>query len=763
MPFHKGLVSLVTIVMAAGCFASKAALAQQAGSVASRSSADESTADVESENGEVGAIIVTARKRSESIVDVPVSVTALSGDSMDATGLRDLQAVTKQIPNLYMDKIVAGSRITMRGLGSSSIGGVIDPSVGLNIDGVTYPRPRWMDVGLFDIERVEALRGPQSTYFGKGTTAGLLNITTRGPGSAFDGYVQGGYEIEHHGYDLEGATGGPINDSVGVRIAYRHRVVGGYLSVIDGSPDLPRNREDIVRLTAQWDPINKVSVVNKLTIFDSRMLGDNIEIGLCSPVYRAALLAANDPDDCFLNFTRSPTNHVPGGIVQGDFGTTARGYSEGATATAPIGALTLTSVTAFHRLDNGWNQNAGFTLVPTYNVSRPEEFRQFSEELRIQSPQEQPVSFFIGSLYADGARRQNQIIDAPAFGNISLYRTLDVGSSDYALFGEITGRLPAGLELVVGGRYAIVRQHAQLQQIGGALGTLTNPLFAYDARDRLNSNNFSPSITLQYRIAPEVQAYASYKKGFKAGGFDLDGGPRANGQFHYGDEKARSVELGVKASPLNGRVYLSADVFDTKVSNMQVESYPANGLTTLILNAASATLRGVEFEGNAHLTRAFSVNASFGYTDARYDRFPNAPCALEQPCTVLPGGAPTQDLSGRQLPLAPRYTAAVGFDVKHDLSRDYELKMSADLTYRSSVFLTIENSPLTRSDPVTLSNGSIEITPKNKAGPGFAIVANNIFNKLYTTSAFPAYPGTIAYAYGVGAPRSVECQLSYKF
>ncbi|MDO9440682.1 MAG: TonB-dependent receptor plug domain-containing protein, partial [Beijerinckiaceae bacterium] len=174
-------------------------------------------------------IVVTARKRSESIVNVPISIEAVSGKELEAFAIRDVESAAKLVPNLYVDKVAAGPRVSIRGLGNSQTGGQVDSSVGLGIDGVFFGRPRWLQIGLFDLESFEVLRGPQSTYFGKNSTAGLINIRTRGPADQIEGYVDASHEFAFDGWNGEAAIGGPVTDTLGVRLAYRHTETDGFL------------------------------------------------------------------------------------------------------------------------------------------------------------------------------------------------------------------------------------------------------------------------------------------------------------------------------------------------------------------------------------------------------------------------------------------------------------------------------------------------------------------------------------------------------
>lgn len=709
-------------------------------------------------------IVVTARKRTESLTDVPISLSALSGRTLERMAVRDITSASKMIPNIYVDQVAAGPRVSIRGLGNSQTGGVVDSSVGLGIDGLFYGRPRWLSVGLFDVESFEVLRGPQSTYFGKNTTAGMVNIRTRNPGDEWSGHVQAGYEFDIGGYNVEAAVGGPLSDKFGIRLAYRHSESDGYLKLIGTDQDVPDSNEDIARLTLTWSPTDNISVNYKLTYFNGRENGNGQEVGACSAAYVATLQAISSPEDCVLNYRKSPEGKIPGGLLPDTFYTRNKGWNHALNISFEIGDFTLSSVSGYNRLISDWSADGDWGTLNFFNVHRPEKYEQYSQELRLQSSVDKPISFVVGGYFDDADRSMNQNVDAAAFG-ISFFRNLQVKAKSYAVFGEVTGKVTPDFLVVAGVRYTDVHQRGRLMQNGGLLGDLATdyPGSDYDFQQRLNKDNWSPSLTLQYYFDSSAQIYASYKRGFKAGGFDLDKNANAN-TFNYDHEKAESFEVGIKAGLLDQRILVTAAAFQTDVDDLQVQSYTGTGPTALILNAASARLRGLEAEMLFRITEALTANLNFGYIDTKYRSFPAAPCTLGQIAAALCSGSPaTQDLSGKRLPLAPKYTFSASVDYFYPVLETHDLAFNGTLTHRSAAFLTIENDPLSYTKSLTLADVRLGLEPRD-GGAGFmaAIIGRNVFDKKYVTGAI-ALPSADSWAYQVGRPRTIEIQLGYRF
>lgn len=711
------------------------------------------------ENALLDEVIVTARKREESLTEVPISITAVSGKKLQDYAIRSVQDAAQLVPNLYVDEVAAGPRISIRGLGNAQTGGVLDSSVGLGIDGLFYGRPRWLAAGLFDVESVEVLRGPQSTFFGKNTTAGLVNISTRGPGDVLEGFIDAGYETEVGGYNLSGAVSIPLTETLAIRIAARHTESDGFLDVIGSGDEHPEKEEDIARLTVAWDPTDNVALAYKVTYLDAEIDGAGQEFGACSDAFITLLAVVGSAEDCRLNRRRNRGGNITGGQDQAPDGTTNEGQSHVLSLDWDLSGFTLSSVTGYHDLDSNWRSDGDWIEeLEIFHVHRPEEFEQFSQELRLASPVDNDVSYVVGVYYDETERKHNQNLDVTGFSSI---KTLRVESESWAVFGELTWNLTERLRMVLGARYTEEEQDARIDEIQGFPSPIVTP--AYDVRESRDTDDLSPSVTLQYDLNDSGLVYFSYKEGFKVGGYDLDfpavvdndGDGLVDG-WAFGDESVESYELGAKLELFDSRLLLTGAVFQTEFSDLQVQAYTGTSISVTTVNAAESTVRGIELEASWAASQSVLVNASIGYTDSEYDSFPGAPCFQGQGCT-------SQDLSGVGLPLSPDVSGAIGVEWHTPLTATHELQIGANLTYQDEVFLTLEQDPLASEDSVTLVAARLALLPESGKGWRAALVGRNIFDKNYVTGAVPIFAQAGTYVYQVAPPRTLEFQVGYDF
>ena len=211
-------------------------------------------------------IVVTARKREESFVDVPQSLTVVTAQQLQAYDTEQLAELAHTVPNMYVQQTNSGKQMSIRGLGNSSINTHFDQAVGLAVDGLSLQRQATWELGYFDVERVEVLRGPQGSYFGRNTTAGLINVTTKGPSEEFEGSVSAGYEDQTEEEFYKVSLSGPIADRLGGRFVVQNRDSAGWMTSTR-SPfwyrKVPKFDETLGRLTLEWAPADNVEVSSK--------------------------------------------------------------------------------------------------------------------------------------------------------------------------------------------------------------------------------------------------------------------------------------------------------------------------------------------------------------------------------------------------------------------------------------------------------------------------------------------------------------------
>ena len=521
-------------------------------------------------------VVVTAQKRVESLKDVPISVSAVSGDRMRDAQITNLESLTTFVPNFSMNQSGISNNITIRGV-SSGINPGFEQSVGMYVDEVYYGRGQLARSPLFDLERIEVLRGPQPILFGKNAIAGAVNIVTAKPTDQVEGFVTALYETEEETQDYRFALSGPLTDTLSGRISGLYRETEGvYENTFTGDND-KYEEESVIRGQLRWEPSDNLSINLKVehAEFDDR--GRNVELD--QSILREDLSPGQGTDyvSALNNFVAlgnivlglqpaipysgedGELNRVRGGNT--DFHTTE---SDAAVLSIDwdINGFTLSSVTGY--LDYAYTQDCDcdFNSALIFQAIGNEQFEQFSQELRLTSPGGEKVDYVVGAYFQTNELDFNDAIDvpeasllrllSPAYSNVRTRRFANQESDMWALFAQFTVNLNDRTRLIVGGRYTDEDKSATKTQrhfIGPEATELgfpatdptgqtpnvlwgLNPLFgAFNIEpyelitgDRSESQ-FTPQVTLQYDVNDSTMVYANYVEGFKAGGFDV----RSNG------------------------------------------------------------------------------------------------------------------------------------------------------------------------------------------------------------------------------------------
>lgn len=518
-------------------------------------------------------VVVTAQKRAESLQDVPISVSAVSGDRMRDAQITNLESLTTFVPNFSMNQSGISNNITIRGV-SSGINPGFEQSVGMYVDEIYYGRGQLSRAPLFDLERIEVLRGPQPILFGKNAIAGAVNIVTAKPSDQFEGFVTALYETEEETQDFRFAVSGPLSDTVSARLSGLYRETEGiYENTFTGDND-KYEEETVIRGQLRWEPSDAVAVNLKVehSEFDDR--GRNVEltqsivredlpagVGIdhISAVDRAVFAGNNllglDP--------LIPYSGIDGKLDRIRGGNTDYHTTEVDAAVLNVdwnldNGFTLSSVTGY--LDYAYTQDCDcdFSSALIFQAIGNEEFEQFSQELRLTSPGGETVDYVLGAYFQTNELSFNDAIDvpeasllrvlSPAYSNVRTRRFAEQESDMWAVFAQFTWNINDQTRLIVGGRYteedkeATKRQQhflgPEASEVGlpatdpsGLLPSIffgLNPLFGafniepYDPiKGDRSESQFTPQVTLQYDLNDATMVYANYVEGFKAGGFDV--------------------------------------------------------------------------------------------------------------------------------------------------------------------------------------------------------------------------------------------------
>lgn len=728
-------------------------------------------------------VTVTARRREEDVQDVPTPITTLSGATLETQRVYKVQDLQQVLPSVNVAFIHARqSSVAVRGIGNNPASDGLEGSAGVYLDNVYLGRPGMAVFDLLDIEQLELLRGPQGTLFGKNTTAGVLNISTRAPIFSPERTVEvsGGQD----GYfQAKGTVNGALSETLAARLsAYRTRD-DGFIKNIHNGDDLNGGERQGVRGQFLFEPNEDFSLrwINDYNEEDSST-GTMVVYGAPARYWqRAALVGASpvrDPDDRKVNIDgrQSVSVHQGGSSVEANWNL--------------AGGYTLTSISAYRYWHFTPANDESLNVPALLNTGVEVHDRQFSQEIRLASPTGGAFDYVVGAYvfnqnlgnktFTDyGSQADLFLLGANlgAINNVSTKANGKIETDSYALFAQGTWHLTDRLDFTAGLRGTYEEKDANIKRfapVGGAAVTgqaaaiRAAQLGAYDSGD-LSLHNAAPSflLSLAYRFDEDLLGYASLAHGEKSGGVNLAVGsaPVAGADsLLVGPERANDAELGFKSTLLDRRLLLNANLFWTGIHGYQATTlYQAPGSTNVVqvlANAGSVRSRGLEFEATALPVRGLTLNVNGSYNDVTYLSFKDAPCPGE--VSTAPGAPATCDLTGERVVGASKWIANLSGEYKWQLENRIEPYLTASYSYRSEAEGTLDNSDLSKIDGYGLVNLSAGV--RRDLGDGqvdASIWVRNATDTDYYLSAFAYLNG--AYTASVGAPRTAGVSLRYDF
>ncbi len=677
------IVRLLASTALIGLTASTTALAQSTAAPPAQP-ADEQPAT------SIDDIIVTAQRRSESIQDVPIAITVVSADQLDrqqVTELRDLSRTAAGLEFGAAGGANPGGGASIRGLGTTAFTRAAEAAVGVVVDNVVQGNAN-ID-GLFDVSRVEVLRGPQGTLFGQSVSAGVINITTTKPNP---GQIEGKASIELSGDGVLGSEIGrqvsraavnlPLSETSAVRVSlFDARTQGTTRNVLLGKDE--EQEESGIR--ARY--LNEIS--DAVTV---NIIGDYSEVSLQNGGFFVYGGVTPGTNAARFNAACGVVPSLENYNYCSDFESASKRITRGLSGEveADLGSLTLTAITAYRRQTFGLVQDIDRLpeSVTTLNIgsSSDTSVRQITQEVRLASNWDGPFSFVLGGYY----QNSQTVFDNPGDRGASLYfaraglpgppvlnsRTAQYLSTDLdnlSAFGE--GRYEFGsLTVFAGARVNrnTIGAFARLRPTAPALGALTYRDFSFEDTD------VSWRIGAQYDLTEQAMLYGTISRGYKSGQIAPE---LAAGQIIQ-PEKPMDFQAGVKTNLFDRRIAVNAAVFYTQVNDFQASKSTINAGTGVVsaapFNIPEVVSKGVEVEIFGRLTDSLSLNGGFLYNDARYpDDF-----------LAQNGG----QIGGQQIAFAPRYKATLSGEYVRSLGGDLEGFINVDVTYRSAQRLGIESN-----------------------------------------------------------------------
>ena len=746
---HRDLISLAALATClSGPAFAQSVVGETTGGGAEPAAATQTRPVIDPGYASVGDIVVTSRRREERAQDVPIALTVINEELLSRTGAYNIGQITQLAPSVQLlSPNARNTAITIRGLGASYglANDGLEQGVGIYIDQVYYSRPATATLDFVDIDRIEILRGPQGTLFGKNTTAGALNITTRAP--SFTPDAQGEITIGDYGFVQAKATvSGPlIADTLAARLSFVSTQRDGVVDNVTGGH--AQNAQKSISLHGQllWEVNERLR---------ARLYADYSDQtpDCCTQLY-VRYGKTQKPANLQFPALSAGLDYVPGstnpydriadvdGAIQAD--QIQRGVS--AIIDYDFGFATLTSISAWRAWDWRPANDRDYTALDiTRQSANPSDQDQWSQELRLSSNGKNRVAWTVG-LYAFHQAVEthgiteygrdasywlttvrdpvtNALVPGTNPGLLDGYTVFNdsrIETDSLAVFGQVTWNITDRLHLTPGLRYTHEEKDGAYASTvsGGGPGSaadLTRRLGvarpqAYAAN--ISDGDLSGQVSLSYDINDNVLAYGSLARGYKSGGINMAGIPNLPSgapsltNATVEPEVVTTYELGLKTQLFDKRVTANLAAYRTDVEDYQanvVDTGPG-ALRGYLANAKRVEIQGIELDGFSRPTPWLDAYANVSWTDAKYAAFSNGPCPLEQ----IGSTTVACDLSGKDLPGVSPWAGSLGGEVHRNVSGlgyTGEAYFGADASYRSTYNADASVSRYTEIEGYSLVN-----------------------------------------------------------
>ncbi len=745
---------------------------------------------------ELEEIVVTSRRRKETVQDVPIPITVISGSKVAETGSFNVNRLKEFIPSVQLySSNPRNTSLSIRGLGTTFglTNDGIDPGVGFYVDGVYYARPAATTMDFVDIEQVEVLRGPQGTLFGKNTTAGNFNVTTKKasftPGANFE------MSYGNYGFiQAKASITGPIAKTLAARISFSGTQRDGLLYNVVSQQKVNDLNNLGVRGQLLYVPSEHVKFTLIGDFTEQRPNGYAQVFAGVVPTLRASYRQfENIIKD--LNYTlpsRNPFDRLIDTDTQWRSNQDLGGLSLNADIQLGPGTLTATSAWRYWNWDPSSDRD--FTGLQALKLSQaPSKHQQWSQEIRWAGTFSSKLSAVFG-VFVFGQNLKSSPDQTEESGSATwrfsqsttstLWKTpglfegygiktrQNLNTLSAAVFGQLDIALTNRLSLMPGVRYNYDSKDIEfsrttyggLQTTDPALLALknliyTNQAFTADVNDR----NFSGQVTLAYKASKNFNSFATFSTGYKPVGINLGGLPSSGGKpmlelATVKPEATKHVEIGLKSRPTINTTF-NITAYQTEIADYQTNVQTADlGVNRgYLANAEGVRVRGIEADGTWSLTKHFSFYGNLAYTDAIYTSFKNAPVPLEET-----GGASFKDISGGDLPGVSKWAGSFGAEftsVAKVLGQTGEFYIAVDDYFRSGFSSSPSPSKYLNIEGYSLLNGRIGF--RSVKGVSISVWGRNVLNQNYFEQLLPGAGGVGQYAAVLGDPRTYGLTLRH--
>jgi iron complex outermembrane receptor protein len=609
-------------------------------------------------------ITVTANKVLQSVLKVGASLSTLTSDDIREMGVADAKALTDLMPNTQISQ-AGGSTVVVniRGIDNTNTTPLGEPAAAFHIDGVYLGRMSGAGAAFHDIERVEVLRGPQGTLYGRNANAGVVNVITKAPTNSRGGFVSA--ELGDLGQKrFDGAFNLPVNESLALRAAFSSNRRDGYSETKTATNGFTENRDNIHTDSGRLQALVKFSSTTSLHLS-----------------YDSSANKGSGPNYYDLTSGVIPTKNLvdPGNSLQGKFNDRASGWK--AELKADIGFADLTYLYGDRTTKMREDYSVGILGLLTHN-----DVHQTSHELRLSSRGTSPLQW-VGGLFAFNEKTTNNRLDGifpfpgpltsaecaglPSCTGVIQYKDFLIENDSKAVFGQLTYSLNNNMRVIGGARTTSdkkMRTGQQLFSVDGTFNPTTNPVAPLYGEGKWNRPTYK--LGFEQDLAPDRMFFASASSGFKAGGFN-DADTRTNPEFIYKPEKIISYEMGLNGRFFGNALQLTSALFHYKYSEMQRTGIVNNSAVTV--NTGEATVNGVELSARYRVSDMGRLDMGLGLLRARYSDF------------ITPNGT---NFSGRELDKSPEATLNVGYTHHWDLASGARLTGYLGTKYSAAYNLT---------------------------------------------------------------------------
>ena len=666
---------------------------------------------------ETGEIVVTAQKREQNIQKIGASISAIGSEGLKSIGKQDITALTNLIPSVQANQYSPTLTVfNIRGVSQNDFSDSQEAPIAFYNDEV-YVAPLGAISGQnFDLERIEVLRGPQGTLFGRNATGGLIQIISAKPTSSLDGYAT--VTIGSYGQiGTEAAISGPLTDTIRARFAFTSNNNNGYIHNLNGG-NLGNSKfyGGRAQIEADVGSGGKLLLKGQLLRNDHEAGGPYSYIGASPGQFGLGQpIGPNDNpfgtcNGCDLDgYKKTSSDPFTANVnTRGDFNRTY--YTGTARYTQAIGAVTLTSITDYQRLEKDYVEDTDATPIDFFRYQTRQRSNQFSQELRLNGD-DGGFHWVLGGYYFSLDTRNGYHVTLPVFADQLDYFTRTRTHSE-AIFGQVEYPVTSTISLIGGARYSWEqkRLNYSIFDLGVPYADITPENRPDIAKKQFN--NYSGKIEVDFKPSNDVLLYASVNRGTKGGGFGTLGYvPPDLSRIPYDQEVLTNYEGGFKLTLLDRKMHLNGSLFHYDYKNYQ--AYSAIGLSQFITNNR-ARVNGVELEVNGNPFPGLTYQLFETYLDAKvFD-------------LTLPDGTVA---NSRSLPQAPRWSGGgmlrYGFQALSG-----ELALETDWKWNSSQYFSAFNAPIDRQRPYALGNVRIEYKPKN-APIDLAFFVQNVTDKHY--------------------------------